>query len=99
MSLLDLPGNTDLLARFLSLRQLAATAPSIVQRDQLGSILVQPPACVVTPPPLAPASGVGADAAVCLIDAAGLGVDVAGSSLPVCPLVATMISLFQCKFC
>ena len=37
MSLLDLPGNTDLLARFLSLHQLAATALLIVQRDQLGS--------------------------------------------------------------
>ena len=35
-SLLDLPGNTDLLAQFLSLRQLAAMALSIVQRDQLG---------------------------------------------------------------
>ncbi len=29
-SLLDLPGNIDLLARFLSLHQLAATVPSIV---------------------------------------------------------------------
>ncbi len=36
VSLLDLPGNTDPLAQFLSLRQLAATALSIVQRDQLG---------------------------------------------------------------
>ncbi len=57
--------------------------------------LVQPPACVVTHPPLAPASGVGADVAACLTGAAEIGVDVAGPSLPVCPLVATMMSLFQ----
>ncbi len=60
--------------------------------------LVQPPACVVVPPPLAPASGVGADAVGCLTGAAELGVHVVGTSLPVCLLVATMISLFQSNF-
>ncbi len=50
------------------------------------------------PPPLALALGVGADVAICLTGAAELGVDVAGPSLPVCPLVATMISLFQSNF-
>ncbi len=57
--------------------------------------LVQPPACVVSPPPLAPASGVGADTTGCHIGTAELGVDVAGPSLPVYPCVATMISFFQ----
>ncbi len=60
--------------------------------------MVQPPADVVTPPPLAPTSGVGADTAGCLTGAAELGVDVAGLSLPVCPLIATMILLLQSNF-
>ena len=47
------------------------------------------------PTPVTPASGVGADVSACLTGAAELGVDVAGPSFPVCPLVATMISLFQ----
>ncbi len=34
----------------------------------------------------------------CLTGAAELGVNVAGPSFPVCPLVATMISLFQSNF-
>ncbi len=42
--------------------------------------------------PAAPSSGIGADAAVCLAGTAELGVDVAGPSLPVCPLVATMVT-------
>ena len=50
---------------------------------------------MVTPSPLAPASGVGVDTAGRLTGAAELGVDVAGQSLPVCPLVATMISLLS----
>ncbi len=43
--------------------------------------------------PAAPALEVGADVAVCLTGAAELGVDIAGPSLPVCPLVATMVLL------
>ncbi len=76
----------------------SATAPSIVQRDQLGSPWYSLPACVVLPLPLSSASGVGADAAGCLTGAAELGVDVVGPPLPVCLLVATMISLFQSNF-
>ena len=57
--------------------------------------LVQPPADVVTPSPLAPTSGVGADTTGCLVGTVELGVDVAGPSLSVCPRAATMISLFQ----
>ncbi len=57
--------------------------------------LVQPQACVVTPPLVAPASGIGADVATYLTGAAELGVDVAGPSLPVCLLVATIVSLLQ----
>ncbi len=45
--------------------------------------------------PAVPALGVVANVAVCLTGAAELGVDVAGPSLPVCPLVVTMVSLFQ----
>ncbi len=52
--------------------------------------LVEPPACVVMLPQVAPVSRIGADVAVCLTGAAELGVDVAGPSLPVGPLVATV---------
>ncbi len=48
--------------------------------------------------PVAPASEVGANVAVCLTGAAELGVDVAGPSLPVCPRVATMVMLFRSGF-
>ena len=44
--------------------------------------------------PFVQASEEGAKAAVCLIGAAELGVDVAGPSLPVFPRVATMVVLF-----
>ncbi len=57
--------------------------------------LLQPPACVVSAPPLAPTSGVGVDTTGCLPGTTELGVEVAGPSLPVCPRVATMISQFQ----
>ncbi len=48
--------------------------------------------------PSVPASEVGANVAMCLTGAAKFGVDVAGPSLPICPLVATMVLLFQLGF-
>ncbi len=65
--------------------------------------LVTPPvrsAEVILPSllPAAPALEVGANVAVCLAGAAELGVDVAGPSLTVCPLVATMVVLFRSGF-
>ena len=97
MSLLDLPGNMSSGSVSVS-----SSVGSHGTLDRLAGstwvTLVQPPACVVLPPPLAPASGVGGDVTGCLTGAAELGVDVAGPSLPVCPLVATMISLFQSNF-
>ncbi len=51
--------------------------------------LLQPPACVVSAPPLAPTSGVAVDTTGCLPGTTELGVEVAGPSLPVCPRVAT----------
>ncbi len=53
--------------------------------------MLQPPACVVLPPVLV----VSADTTGCLTGTAELGVDVAGPSLPACPLVATMILRFR----
>ncbi len=57
-------------------------------------------AAVVLPSlhPVVPASEVDANVAVCLAGAAELGVDVAGPSLPVCPLVTTMVVLFRSGF-
>ncbi len=48
--------------------------------------------------PVGPASEAGARAAVCLMGAAAFGVDMTGSSLPACPLVATILVLSKSSF-